>query len=182
MKTEFYCAACGTRLPHLPPVTCPSCGTGHWQDAKPCASGLVTHDSRLLMVQRAHEPWRGCWDVPGGFCEAEEHPIRTAEREVLEETGLIVRVTGFLGMWMDEYGTGVGRLPKTTLNIYYHAIPVEGIGIERDPAEVAAVRWFSADELPADLAFPRHIAPVLASWRASFLAGHTVTPLLDRPA
>src|SRR5262245_24962591 len=135
MPATLYCSACGQPLPHFPPVTCPSCGAGHWSDPKPCASGLVTHEGRLLMVRRAHQPWLGHWDVPGGFCGTDEHPIATAEREVGEETGLAIRITGILGMWMDEYGPPTAESPrKTTLNIYFHAVPAGDLHLDPDPA------------------------------------------------
>jgi 8-oxo-dGTP diphosphatase len=178
----MYCTGCGRALAHLPPVVCDACGTGHWRDAKPCASGLVTCDGRLLLVQRAHDPWRGCWDTPGGFCEADEHPILTAEREVLEETGLAIRITGVLGMWMDRYGSSDDEAhQKTTLNIYFHAVPVGAPQLKIRPDEVAAAAWFKPDELPRELAFPGHIVPVLDAWRRAFLAGDLVSALPDRP-
>jgi 8-oxo-dGTP pyrophosphatase MutT (NUDIX family) len=67
-----------------------------------------------------------------------------AEREVLEETGLAVRITGLLGMWMDQYGAGDDEADrKTTLNIYYHAVPVAADPhLEPSPAEVVRAGWF----------------------------------------
>jgi ADP-ribose pyrophosphatase YjhB (NUDIX family) len=115
------------------------------------------------MVRRSHEPWSGCWDVPGGFLNNNAHPITTAEHEVLEETGLAIRVTGFLGMWLDEYGEGANE--KSTLNIYYHAVPADGDTSNPDPTEVAEVGWFAPDRLPDRIAFPGHIADVLKAWR-----------------
>ena len=56
------------------------------------------------------------WDVPGGFCDVGEHPIRTAEREVFEETGIRIRVVGFLGVWLDTYADA-DDASKRTLNI-----------------------------------------------------------------
>jgi ADP-ribose pyrophosphatase YjhB (NUDIX family) len=179
----MYCTGCGQALPHLPPVICKTCGAGHWCDPKPCASGLVAHEGRLLLVQRAKEPWRGCWDTPGGFCDTDEHPILTAEREVLEETGLEVRITGLLGMWMDQYGTSDDEASrKTTLNIYFHAVPIEQPRLKPCPDEVLLASWFRPHELPGNIAFPGHIAPVLSAWRTAFLAGETVSVLPDRPA
>src|SRR5947209_5760204 len=102
----MYCSACGQILGELPPTTCGSCGARHWDDAKPCAGALVVCDARLLLVRRANEPWRGDWDVPGGFCEPGEHPIHAAAREVLEETGLTIRIEGLLGIWADIYERG----------------------------------------------------------------------------
>jgi 8-oxo-dGTP diphosphatase len=142
----------------------------------------VTHAGKLLLVQRSRAPWRGCWEVPGGFCGLDEHPISTAERELLEETGLVVRITGLLGMWLDAYDDDPTReARKLTLNIYYHAVPVGAISLTPDAAEVADVGWFAADALPSNLAFPHHIVPVLEAWRRAVLAGATLTPLPDRP-
>jgi 8-oxo-dGTP diphosphatase len=145
--------------------------------------GLVTYEGRLLLVQRARDPWRGHWDTAGGFCDADEHPVLTAEREVLEETGLAIRITGLLGMWMDRYGASDDEASqKTTLNIYFHAVPVGTPQLEIRPGEVAAAAWFKPDELPRELAFPGHIIPVLNAWRHAFLAGDLVSSLPDRPA
>jgi hypothetical protein len=67
------------------------------------------------------------------------------------------------------------------LNIYYHAVPVGAISPTPDAAEVADADWFAADALPPNLAFPRHIVPVLEAWRQAVLAGETERPLPDRP-
>jgi len=48
----------------------------------------VVKGGRLLLVKRGVEPYKGCWDIPGGFLEAGEHPEDGAVREGQEETGL----------------------------------------------------------------------------------------------
>ena len=105
-------------------------------------------------MRRAHEPWRGHWDIPGGFCGA-EHPRDAAAREVREETGLVVRVGPVLGMWMDTYAPEGPEADKVTLNIYFHATvdgPAEAV---TDPNEVAEIGWFAPDALPARARVPR---------------------------
>jgi ADP-ribose pyrophosphatase YjhB (NUDIX family) len=162
------CSACGVVLAAHPPVTCVACGTEHWRNAKPCAGALVVRDGRLLLLRRAIEPWRGTWDIPGGFCEPEEHPEETVRRELLEETGLEVRITGLVGMWIDRYGEPPpGAPPETTLNIYYAAECVDRREPVVDRAEASDHRWFAPDELPTELSFPGHAAAVLAAWRAT---------------
>ena len=42
----------------------------------------------LLMVKRRNHPSIGYWALPGGFCEVHEDFIRSARRELYEETGL----------------------------------------------------------------------------------------------
>jgi 8-oxo-dGTP diphosphatase len=174
----LHCSACGAALPGRPPVACPVCGAEHWRNAKPCAGALVTDgDGRLLLLRRNTEPWLGWWDIPGGFCDAEEHPMATAAREAREETGIAVEVTGYLGMWLDRYPGPDDPDHVVTLNAYYHATagPVMG---EPDPYETAEIGWFAPDELP-DVAFD-HAREVLAAWRDAVGDGRTVTPLPDR--
>ena len=98
-----FCPGCGTRLEALPPTTCSACGRRHWRNAKPGAAALAARDGRLVLVRRALDPWRGAWCAPSGFCDGDEHPILTAERETLEEAGVRIRVTGFLGIWTSPY-------------------------------------------------------------------------------
>ena len=64
----------------------------------PCVGGLVYDDEgRLLVVQRANEPGRGLWSVPGGRVEPGETDAAAVEREVQEETGLRVRAGSLVG-------------------------------------------------------------------------------------
>jgi 8-oxo-dGTP diphosphatase len=160
----MFCSNCAAELPHEPPVSCPSCGISHYANPKPCGGALAVDDEgRLLLVRRAHEPFLGRWDIPGGFCEQHEHPAAAAVRELREETGLDAETTGLVGMWIDDYGdTG-----DVTLNVYFTA-RVTGGAEQRDPAEVAELRWFAPADLPGDdeLAFPDHERLVLDAWRA----------------
>jgi ADP-ribose pyrophosphatase YjhB (NUDIX family) len=178
-----FCSGCGAALPAPPPVTCGACGRSHWRNAKPGAGGIVVRDGAVLLVRRAHDPWRGMWSAPAGFCDGLEHPIAAAEREVLEETGISVLVTGFLGIWTSEYGNARERDDRELISVaYYHAVPAEAVEGAPDPDEVAEVRWFPWDELPAALAPPGTLERVLAAAREAWESGATVTPLPDRPA
>jgi ADP-ribose pyrophosphatase YjhB (NUDIX family) len=175
MALPRYCSHCSAPLPGPPPVTCVSCDTSHWLDAKPCAGALVTRGQRLLLVRRAHDPWPGRWDIPGGFCGPREHPADAAAREVREETGLLVRTGDVLGMWIDTYAPEGPDADKVTLNIYFHATPLGSAEVRVDPAEVAEIGWFAPHELPSEIAFPGHVAAVLEAWR------NAVTPRPPAP-
>lgn len=158
----MFCPNCAAELPHDPPVACPQCGTSHYANPKPCGGALATdEDGRVLLVRRAHEPYLGHWDIPGGFCEEREHPADAAVRELREETGLEAETTGLVGIWIDDYGdTGV-----VTLNLYFTA-RITGGSERPDPAEVSELGWFAPGDLPADLAFPEHERLVLDAWAA----------------
>ena len=57
----------------------------------PCVGGLAyDEEGRLLVVQRANEPGRGLWSIPGGRVEPGEDDAAALVREMREETGLEV--------------------------------------------------------------------------------------------
>jgi ADP-ribose pyrophosphatase YjhB (NUDIX family) len=123
-----FCSACGAAVGARSPIVCPACGAEHWLKASPAGAAFVVHERRLLLTRRAHEPWRGLWCVPSGFCDGPEHPAAAAVRETLEEVGLRVRLTGYLGHWVDEYlpGGADGVEPQWCAVSYYHAVPAGG--------------------------------------------------------
>jgi ADP-ribose pyrophosphatase YjhB (NUDIX family) len=49
-------------------------------------------DGKALVTVRAREPEKGRIDVPGGFVEVGEHPVKGIEREVREELGVEIEV------------------------------------------------------------------------------------------
>jgi 8-oxo-dGTP diphosphatase len=55
--------------------------------------GVVIQDGRALLIRRGSEPLKGEWSIPGGMLEIGETLMEGVERELLEETGLTVRVT-----------------------------------------------------------------------------------------
>jgi 8-oxo-dGTP diphosphatase len=143
---------------------CAACGFVAYASSKATAGALVADDQgRLLLARRAHEPFKGRWDIPGGFLEEGEHPLDGLRRELREETGLAVEPRDFLGVWMDRYGGD--STAEATLNLYWTA---RVLGGEPEAADdVDELRWFAADALPGtdELAF-ENVPLVLAAWRA----------------
>ena len=88
-----------------------------YQNAEPTASVLIENDKgEILLTQRAIEPLKGYWDTAGGFRE-EETSIRRLpfRREIKEELGVEVELTGLIGIIMDRYGDD----GDATINMYY---------------------------------------------------------------
>lgn len=143
---------------HRPRLVCIACGTVAYRNAKPCAGVLPTREGQVLLARRAADPYRGHWDIVGGFMEYDESPEAAALREAREETGLQLQLLGLLGAYLDSYGNG----GYTTLNIYYVA---QVIGGQPQPADdVVELAWFSPSTLPDEMAFPAHTPQVLADW------------------
>jgi ADP-ribose pyrophosphatase YjhB (NUDIX family) len=147
-----YCPECGAAVEARPvhdrvrPV-CTACGFIHYEHSRPCVGVLAVEQGKVLLVERAIEPFRGYWDIPGGFLEAGEHPAAGAAREMLEETGLEIETTEILGLFMDVYGdAGIA-----TLSICYLA-RVTG-GELRAGDDAAGLQWHPLGRLPEDIAF-----------------------------
>jgi ADP-ribose pyrophosphatase YjhB (NUDIX family) len=54
--------------------------------------GVVIRDGRALLIRRGSDPLRGEWSIPGGMLEVGETLTEGVARELLEETGLQVKV------------------------------------------------------------------------------------------
>ena len=100
-------------------------------------------DPKVLLIERGHEPFIGCWAFPGGFMNMDETTEQCAIRELEEETGLKITDIQQLGAY-----SKVDRDPRgRTITVAYLAfvdkpLPVKG----QDDA--AKAQWFSVKELP----------------------------------
>ena len=54
--------------------------------------GVIINQGRALLIRRGSEPLLGEWSIPGGMLELGETLEEGVARELLEETGLVVRV------------------------------------------------------------------------------------------
>jgi ADP-ribose pyrophosphatase YjhB (NUDIX family) len=160
-----YCPRCRGELePGEGRVECPACGFVAYANSKPTASALCVNDEgQVLLVRRAIEPFKGDWDIPGGFLEEGEDPLDGIRRELLEETGLEVEPLEFFGVFMDRYGGDSTAL--ATLNLLWTARVVGGD--PRPDDDVDELGWFGPDELPREdeLAFRPNVASALSAWR-----------------
>ncbi len=168
-----FCWRCGERLSAVPPTRCAACGEVHYVNPKPCGNALVVRGGRVLLLCRARDPDAGAWTVPGGFCEAGEHPRAAAERELLEETGARSRAVAYLGTWMDTYGPPAPDGLRITCAVsgYLCELADPAAPLRPQPGEARAVRWFASGALPAPLAFPAHVPAMIAAGLALARSG-----------
>ncbi len=68
----------------------------------------IVDEGKILLVQRANDPGKGLWAVPGGKVDHGETLREAAVREVLEETGLDVEVSDVV--WAGEHISDHGHI------------------------------------------------------------------------
>jgi len=67
---------CKAEYPHCPKVA---------------VGAVVFNEGRVLLVRRGKAPSKGLWAIPGGSVELGESLQEAAEREILEEAGIVVK-------------------------------------------------------------------------------------------
>lgn len=107
---------------------------------------VVLEAGRVLLVRRAHEPLKGEWSLPGGAVEVGETLVDAAAREVLEETGLAVRVGPIVEVLDRVHRDLDGRVEYHYVLIDYLCTPLGGM--LRASSDAADARWALASELP----------------------------------
>jgi ADP-ribose pyrophosphatase YjhB (NUDIX family) len=101
------------------------------------ATGIIFNDKNEVLLfkhtYRAHS-----WSLPGGYLKAGEHPREAIEREIKEESGLVVSVDEALKTRTDR---DTARLDMCYLGVL--------IGGEFQPThEVTDYGFFAQDKLP----------------------------------
>jgi 8-oxo-dGTP diphosphatase len=75
--------------------------------------GVIIDRGRTLLIRRGSEPLRGEWSIPGGTLEVGETLEEGVARELLEETGVRVRVLELIEVfdriYLDDAPTGGNR-------------------------------------------------------------------------
>ena len=108
-----------------------------------------SHELRVLLIKRKHEPFQSHWALPGGFVEMDEDLDTAAKRELEEETGVtnvfIEQLYTFGAPQRDPRGRVVSVAYYALVNLNEHQ--PKGA----DDAEEAA--WHKVFALPENLAF-----------------------------
>lgn len=68
-------------------------GKAHAESSHPqvAVGAVIVKDGKILLVKRKHNPQKNRWAIPGGRVKLGETLQQAAEREIKEETGLVVR-------------------------------------------------------------------------------------------
>jgi 8-oxo-dGTP diphosphatase len=104
--------------------------------------GFDEHEIKILLIERAAEPSKGMWALPGGFVEPKEDLDHAAQR-ILEE------LTGLSNIYMEQVMTfgDVDRYPlgRVISIAYYALIKIEDYNLVDSPTDT---RWHSLSKVP----------------------------------
>jgi 8-oxo-dGTP diphosphatase len=166
---QGYCLQCGSPLEarlqeERERPTCPSCGFIHYLDPKVAVAVILGGEAGVFLGKRCIDPGSGLWSFPAGYVNRGEVLEEAAVREVLEELGVAIRLTGLVGVYSE-------RGEPVVLVVY--AGEIEAGEPTPDGREVSEVRRFPLDALPEGLAFP-HDHHVLADWKRAVQTGSLI--------
>ncbi len=164
MKKFSYCPVCGARLTDQPagsdPVNvlvCGECDFQFWQNSKPAVAVILLRTvggkRHVLLTRRGIEPYKGEWDLPGGFLGNGELPVDGIARELREELDLAVSNPRFFTAEIDQYDReDIAEQVRFVLSLFYvcDVAPDAGFHPADDVVEAA---WFPLEKLPARLGF-----------------------------
>ena len=107
----------------------------------------VFNEGAVLLVK---ETMDGRWSLPGGWADEQESPQQAVEREVLEESGFVVRTTKLVAV---KDRALHGYEPRRLEHIYklFFLCDLQGDVPRREPGdnvETAAAGFFPIDALP----------------------------------
>jgi 8-oxo-dGTP diphosphatase len=105
------------------------------------AGCVVQDNNRILMVQEGQGVEKGLWNFPLGKLENNEKILNAAIREVEEETGFKISISGLLGIY-----NFISINNEHAIFFCYVGQVTTGI-LKYDNNEIINVKWLSFDEI-----------------------------------
>jgi 8-oxo-dGTP diphosphatase len=107
--------------------------------------GVVISDGRALLIRRGGPPLQGQWSIPGGMLEVGETLFGGVQRELLEETGIEVRVGELIEVFERINLDTEGKARYHFVVLDYLCEPIRGEA--RAGSDVTDVAWATPEEL-----------------------------------
>ena len=104
--------------------------------------GVIKNGNKYLLVQEAQEKCYGKWNIPAGHLDPNETIIEGAKREIFEESGYVVELTGIA-----EIANRVME-DNEWVSVIFSTKIING-EIKYDKSEILDVKWFTYDEIMA---------------------------------
>lgn len=115
-----------------------------------CCGGVICHDGKVLMVHQDN----GVFAFPKGHMEEGETEIETANREILEETGISVELDSSRRF---EFGYHIEEEDIDKTVVLFIGEPNGEVDLKAQEGEISEVFWVPVDEVEGHLQFPEWI-------------------------
>jgi len=112
---------------------------------RPAVGAVVFKNGRVLLVRRGRPPGQGTWAIPGGSVQLGETLRAAAEREIFEETGVVIQAREPVAAFDTIQRDDGGRIEYHYVVVDLSADYVSGTPKAGDDADEA--RWVAAEEL-----------------------------------
>lgn len=145
--------------------------------------GLVEKDGKYLLIQEAQAKCRGKWFLEAGHLEPGETIFDGAKREIREEGGCEVELTGLCYIHHLPERNFLGLYFATQLLREHSPVdPAEDPAF--DPDEILDARWFTYDEILAmaaadQLRIPELVLGVINNYRRGLIAPLDLVSFVD---
>ena len=106
---------------------------------------VVFKDNRVLLVKRGNPPAKGVWAIPGGRVELGETLKTAAEREIFEETGIVIKAGEPIFSFESIHRDDTDRV-----RFHYYIVDLAASYISGEPTpgdDALDVGWISKDGL-----------------------------------
>jgi len=142
-----FCPVCAERLQksiidnHLR-SSCPNCSSVDWGNFSLGVGGVLWHEGKVLLVQRANNPGKGAWTIPGGYVDQGESIGDAIVREIQEETGIKAKPLSIIAL-RDRPSNGPSE--KHDAYIIFQMSLLGGT-LQAQPEEVSNLGFFTFEE------------------------------------
>lgn len=115
----------------------------------PLALCAIRREGEVLLLRRAHPPYRGCWGLPGGKMRFGETVVGAALREGREETGLDLDAVGLRGVATENLRDG-----DAVSHFLIFLVELRPAGGALRHGREGPLRWWSMPDLAAPSVIP----------------------------
>jgi 8-oxo-dGTP pyrophosphatase MutT (NUDIX family) len=119
----------------------------YWFLVRPETHGakiLIEHNGNFLFIRNSYG--KKLWTFPGGGKDKNESPQEAAHRETLEEVGIVLSESTYLGEYTSR------RQHKRDTVYCFHGV-VSNSNYHIDPQEIEEAKWFPLSNIPEPTSF-----------------------------
>lgn len=129
------------------------CELCEFSNPKATITAIILRDNKLLVLKRNEEPFKGAWDLPGGYMNQKETPESAIRRELKEELGVEGIEDNDLILMREVPGYGYWQTREFPIIAHFYLIDIgrREIILNEENSEFS---WISLSQLePKNLAW-----------------------------